>query len=111
MQILAASSLDGCVIGREGFVLPLQWDGRSSDHVILRDVPRHLEVTPGDTVWTSGISKVYPPDIPLGVTEGTRMLDGAVSVVDVRLFVDLAAQRYVIIAENPDRETIEEMSK
>ena len=98
-------------IGREGFVLPLQWDGRSTDHVILRDLPLHVDIPAGDTVWTSGISKVYPPDIPLGVTEGTRVVDGAVGVVDVRLFVDLAAQRYVIIAENPDRETIEEMSR
>ena len=98
-------------IGREGFVLPLQWDGKRSDHVILKDLPLHIDVPAGDTVWTSGISKVYPPDIPIGVTEGTRTVDGAVGVVDVKLFVDLKAHRYVIIAENPDREIIEEMSR
>ena len=51
------------------------------------------------------------PDIPLGVTEGTRVEDGAVRVVDVHLFVDFASLRYVILAENPDRETIEQMSR
>lgn len=98
-------------IGREGLVVPLQWDGKNSDHVILRDIPLHLEVPAGDTVWTSGNSKVFPPDIPLGLTVGTRLVDGAVGVVDVKLFVDLASIRYVIVAENPDRETIEEMSR
>ena len=38
-------------------------------------------------------------------------IDGAVNVVDVDLFVDFSALRYVIIAENPDRKTIEEMEK
>ncbi len=98
-------------IGREGAVAPLRWDGRRTDHATIRDIPMHLEIPVGDTVWTSGISKVYPPDIPLGVTEGTRVEDGAVRVVDVHLFVDFASLRYVILAENPDRETIEKMSR
>ncbi len=98
-------------IGREGLVVPLQWDGKGSDHVILRDIPLHLDIPVGDTVWTSGSSKVYPPDIPIGTTEGFRVADGAVGIVDVRLFVDLSSLRYVIVAENPDRETIEELSR
>ena len=98
-------------IGREGIVAPLQWDGVRTDHAILRDIPLHLDIPAGDTVWTSGISKVYPPDIPLGTTEGSRVVDGAVGVVDVHLFVDFASLRYVILAENPDHETIEEMSR
>jgi len=98
-------------IGREGLVAPLLWDGKRSDHVILRDIPLHLDIPAGDTVWTSGISKIYPPDIPLGVTEGVRLVDGAIGVVDVKLFTDLASLRYVIVASNPDRETIEEMSR
>ena len=65
----------------------------------------------GDTVLTSGISAVFPPDIPIGVTAGTRLIDGAVNVVDVNLFVDFSALRYVIIAENPDRRIIEEMER
>jgi len=98
-------------IGREGLVAPLHWDGRRTDHAIIRDIPLHLDFPAGDTVWTSGISNFYPPDIPIGITEGSRVVDGAAAVVDVQLFVDMAALRYVIIAENPDRETIEEMSR
>ncbi|MBO6169467.1 MAG: rod shape-determining protein MreC [Bacteroidales bacterium] len=98
-------------IGREGLVAPLSWDGRGSDHAILKDIPLHLTVGQGDTVRTSGISAVYPPDIPIGVTTGSRLIDGAVNVVDVKLFVDFASLRYVIIAENPDRQIIEQMEE
>ena len=98
-------------IGREGLVAPMSWDGNGTDHAILKDIPLHLAVAEGDTVRTSGLSTVYPADIPLGVTMGSRLVDGAVNVVDVKLFIDFASLRYVIIAENPDRETIEKMEQ
>lgn len=98
-------------IGREGLVAPLEWDGVGTNSAILKNIPLHLNVAEGDTVRTSGLSTVYPADIPLGVTMGSRLVDGAVNVVDVKLFVDFASLRYVIIAENPDRETIEEMER
>ncbi len=98
-------------IGREGLVAPMSWDGRGTDRAILRDIPLHLTVAEGDTVRTSGMSTVYPADIPVGVTMGSRLVDGAVNVVDVKLFIDFASLRYVIIAENPDRETIAEMER
>ena len=98
-------------IGREGIVAPMSWDGEGFDHAVLKNIPLHLEVPEGDTVLTSGISAVYPADIPVGVTTGSRLVDGAVNIVDVKLFVDFASLRYVIIAENPDREAIEEMGQ
>ena len=98
-------------IGREGLVAPLSWDGHGTDHAILKDIPLHLEVAEGDTVRTSGISAVYPADIPLGVTMGSRLVDGAVNIVDVKLFIDFSSLRYVIIADNPDRELLKELTK
>ena len=98
-------------IGREGLVAPLSWDGRGTDHAVLKNIPLHLNIAEGDTVRTSGLSTVYPADIPIGVTMGSRLLDGAINVVDVKLFTDFAALRYVIIAENPDRKIIEEMER
>ena len=98
-------------IGREGLVAPMSWDGRGTDRAVLRNIPLHLDVPQGDTVLTSGISTVYPADIPIGVTMGSRLVDGAVNIVDVKLFIDFSSLRYVIIAENPDRATIEEMER
>ena len=90
-------------IGREGLVAPLSWDGHSFDRAILKDIPLHLTVAEGDTVRTSGISAVYPPDIPIGVTTGSRLIDGAVNVVDVQVLLDnfFPLSRYVLISVLP----------
>ena len=98
-------------IGREGLVAPMSWDGHGTDHAVLKNIPLHLSVAEGDTVVTSGLSTFYPADVPLGVTMGSRLVDGAVNVVDVKLFIDFSSLRYVIIAENPDRKTIEQMEQ
>lgn len=98
-------------IGREGIVAPLSWDGKSTKSAVLKNIPFHHKVAEGDTVLTSGMSSLYPPDIPIGITMGSRIVDGASNVVDVDLFLDFAALRYVIIAENKDRETIEELAR
>lgn len=98
-------------IGRGGVVAPLCWDGSDRNKVILKDIPLHLAVTPGDTVMTSGLSAVYPADIPIGVVEGSRLIDGAAGVVDVKLFEDFSSLRYVIIAQNPGRAAVEKLEE
>ena len=90
-------------IGRTGPAAPLEWDGRSSNGALLRNLPLHYGVEKGDTVWTSGYSDVFPPDIPIGITGEVRLKDGSVNDVKVKLFQDFAALRYVIITENLDR--------
>lgn len=98
-------------IGRTGIVAPMEWDGRSSSGALLRGLPLHYRIEPGDTVWTSGFSSVFPTDIPLGVTGGVRQVDGSTNEVAVTLFQDFAALRYVIITDNLDREEIAELEK
>lgn len=98
-------------IGRTGLVGPLEWDGRRSNGALMKGLPLHYSVAPGDTVWTSGFSSVFPPDIPIGVTGKIRQVDGSTNEVAVRLFQDFGALRYVMITENLDREQIAEIEK
>ncbi len=87
-------------IGREGFAAPLEWDGVHSRRAIMKDLPRHLAINPGDTVWTSGYSGIFPAGIPLGVTGNSWETDGSVQEAEVHLFIDFGALRYVSIVEN-----------
>ena len=54
-------------IGNSGAVGPLAWDGTGSDRAILKEIPLQFKFAPGDTVYTSGYSTIFPPDIPIGV--------------------------------------------
>lgn len=98
-------------IGQTGLVAPLEWDGKHSNGALMKNLPLHHEIAPGDTVWTSGYSNVFPPDIPIGTTGGIRQVDGSTNEVSIRLFQDFAALRYVIITENLDRGEITELEK
>ena len=98
-------------IGRTGTVAPVSWNGGRSDRMRMRDIPLHRTVNPGDTVWTSGFSSVFPPDIPIGTTGRTHVVDGCVNEVDVDLFLDFGALRFVTIVECLDRPAIEKLEK
>lgn len=74
---------------------PLQWDGRSSNTAILNEIPLHANVAQGDTISTSGYSAIFPADIPVGVVRGQNVIDGVFLNVDVELFQDFRAIRYV----------------
>ena len=93
-------------VGRSGMVSPLIWDGRNSNGALLKDIPLHYNIEPGDTVVTSGFSNIFPADIPVGITGETEVVYGSTSQAHVTLFQDFGALRYVTIVNNPERDEI-----
>ncbi|MBQ7269812.1 MAG: rod shape-determining protein MreC [Bacteroidales bacterium] len=93
-------------VGRDGLVAPLVWDGVSTYRGYLKGIPPHRDIPEGETVYTSGFSFVFPPDIPIAVTQGVSREDGATNSVAVNLLQDFASLRYVTIVENPSRAEI-----
>jgi rod shape-determining protein MreC len=98
-------------IGREGSVGPLTWNGRSSSGAILSEIPHHMEFEVGDTVYTSGYSSIFPPDIPLGVIGKSKIVNGATYEIDVTLFEDYGALRYVMIVGHLGKEEIKKLEE
>ena len=93
-------------LGKDGAVGPLIWDGIHSNKAILKEIPHHMTFSPGDTVYTSGFSSIFPPDIPLGITGEARIVNGATHEIDVTLFEDYNSLRYITIVENLNKEEI-----
>ena len=93
-------------IGSQGVVGPLAWDGRSSNKAILREIPLQTVFAQGDTVFTSGYSSIFPPDIPLGIITGSGIQDGTMYEIYVTLLEDQAALRYVTIVDHTGRDEI-----
>lgn len=96
----------GARLGATEQVGPLSWDGTSTHRALMRNLSPHYVVNPGDTVWTSGFSVFFPPDIPIGVTGNSRLVDGSTREVEVFLFQDFSTLRYVTVVENLAREEI-----
>ena len=98
-------------IGRSGSVGPLEWDGRSRSGAILKEIPHHVEFHEGDTVYTSGYSSIFPPDIPLGTTGKSKIVNGATYEIDIDLFEDFGALRHVTIVNNTGKEEMNRLEE
>ena len=94
-------------LGESGAIGPLAWDGTSSDGAILKEIPLQFKFEPGDTVYTSGHSSIFPPDIPIGVAGESKIINGATNEIKVRLFQNHKALKYVTVVGNTRAEEIE----
>ena len=89
----------------------MAWDGLRTDEGVLREIPLQFKYNIGDTVYTSGYSAIFPPDIPLGLAGEAKVINGATNEIRVKLFQDHSALKYVTIIENTRIREIEEISK
>lgn len=110
MSFTNADCVVSARLGRSGSVGSLIWDGRHSNGGILQAIPCHVEIAPGDTVYTSGYSSIYPADIPLGITGKARTVNGAFYEIRVELFEDFSNTRYVTIVGNIHENEITELA-
>ncbi len=98
-------------IGRDGHSGILRWDGIRSDESILSGIPIHIPYNPGDTVFTSGYSSVFPPDIPLGILEPSHSNNGNSLEIRVRLLSDYDRPHNVMVVKNTDRPQIKSLTE
>ena len=93
-------------LGREGSAGPMSWSGKGGSKALLKEIPHHVEFEQGDTVYTSGYSSIFPPDIPLGTAGEAKIVNGATYEIDVTLLEDFGALRYVTVVENTGQNEI-----
>lgn len=96
-------------LGKKGAVGPLSWNGKTSNGAILKEIPHHVGFETGDTVYTSGFSSIFPADIPLGTAGNAHIVNGATFEIEVELFEDFEALRYVTIVENLGKDEMKEL--
>ena len=98
-------------LGTEGAVGPLVWDGLSKRGAILKEIPLQFSYEPGDTIYTSGYSSIFPPDIPLGTAGEAKLINGATNEIRVTLFQDFSALRYVTVVSNTELKELEALEQ
>lgn len=84
-------------IGHEGVAGPLSWSGKGLKDASLEGIPLGSVAAVGDTVWTSGYSAIFPPDIPVGTVMGITTSNGASQDIRVELLQDFNSLDYVTV--------------
>ena len=69
MSMLHPDTKITCELKGNGNFGLLVWDGKTTDHAILKDLPKVGEYHVGDTVVTSSSSLSFPPGFMVGVVE------------------------------------------
>ena len=93
------------VIKSNGTFCTVNWDGRNPLVSKLLFVPRHLQLSAGDSVVTSGYNSVFPPGLLIGTIKLFNIESNATFYnVDLQLANDFYSMSYVYVIDNPQRE-------
>ena len=87
-------------IKKNNYYGSLQWDGDNYRYSYLNDVPYHVDVTEGDTIVTSGLSKIFPEGIFVGYVESVDKETANFLKIKVRLAVDFKRLSHVYVIDN-----------
>ena len=111
ISFLNSDSSISARIGKDGAAGPMAWDGKGSGNALLIEIPLQVKFEEGDTVYTSGFSTIFPPDIPIGRITGSRIVNGATFEIKVSLFQDFSSVRHVCLVRNRDLDEIMSLEK
>jgi Cell shape-determining protein len=98
-------------IGNTNSYGPMVWNQINTNHATLNEIPQHIKFNIGDTVYTSGMSAFYPPDIPLGTIQSSKISNGIHHSIDVKLFQDPRILNFVIVVKNNNKSEIDSLSR
>lgn len=95
------SSISAIIKQTTGAFGGLRWIGTNPQIVNLTAIPKHIKVTVGDTIVTSGYSAHFPPGLMIGTVEATELPSGNnFHEIKVRLSNDFSTLRYVQVIDN-----------
>jgi rod shape-determining protein MreC len=91
LSILHSESMVSAALKRNHYFGSLVWRSTNPERMRLEAVPKHADLSIGDTVVTSGQSVVFPPGVVIGVVD-TFWIDRGSSFfsIDVDLSLDIS---------------------
>lgn len=93
--------------GHLGFT---NWKGHDSHHVDLMEVGRHISVSLGDSIVTSGLTPTFPEGLLIGVVDKVRLEEGDnYYTIRVNLSTDFHQLRYVQVLSNPSAASMRQL--
>lgn len=88
----------------------LSWTSTNPNFMQLNAIPKHVSITEGDSVLTSGFSMIFPPNILIGkvvsasIPQGSNFYD-----IEVKTVNDFYSLHYVYVVENLMKEEFDSL--
>lgn len=78
----------------------LTWDGHNQGIALFNEIPYHVDISPGDTVETSGLSSVFPAGLMVGVVTEADKSGGDFYKIKVALSTEFRKLNFVYVIKN-----------
>jgi rod shape-determining protein MreC len=105
MSMLNRQSRISSKLKKTGETAIVQWDGINPSYVIMNNVPKNIPVAIGDSVVTSNISSLFPPDILVGtVAEIVENKASNFYTLRLKTATNFYSVEHVMVVENVLRE-------
>lgn len=97
-------------VGKSSTFGTLKWTGKATDKALLTEIPQHIKVRAGDTIYTSGYSSFFPANIPIATAISYKIVNGTHKSIKVKLLQNFKDLDYVIVAKHVHRGEIDSLS-
>lgn len=88
------------MIRKNNYLATLHWHMPDISTASLEDVARHVDVRVGDTIVTSGMSAIFPANMPIGIVKNVSLGEGdSYYDIDVSLATDFHSVRTVHVLQ------------
>ena len=88
-------------VRKDGSRGTIKWDGQSPYYASLEEITRQEPLKKGDTIYTSGVSRLFPDNIPIGIVESFQLKEpGNFYSITVKLTTDFKRIDYVYVVNN-----------
>ena len=100
------------MIRKNNYMATLHWHMPDISKACLEDVARHVDIQQGDTIVTSGMSAIFPADMPVGVVSDVSLGEGdSYYDIDVQLATDFHSLRTVHVLRYNHRAELDSIAK
>ena len=90
-----------CRINKNQYYGSLSWQGGSYQTAQLLDIPYHVDIEKGDSLFTTGFSSIFPTGELVGWVDNVEKEEGEnFYSIQVKLSVDFQSLRYVYVIDH-----------
>lgn len=112
MSLLHRQSNISAKLKKTGETGSIIWDGVQPNVVVLKDIPREVKITKGDTVITSGFSDKFPYGLLIGtVKEIVNDKTSSTNIIKVQTAANFYNLQYAYIINNLQKEEPQQLLK
>ena len=110
MPLIHKHSRLSAIIAKNQQLVNVVWEDEDYQHGSLSDIPMHIDLQEGDSIFTSGYSFYFPQGILIGTIDSfDKAAGGSLNTAKLDYAVDFNSLSHVYVVENLNRKELDKL--